>query len=107
MQFGNNNFSHYFTIQRDTSPFLFVFDDFEQNLETDTEQTVKKSALDILTAVLSAIRKTGSESKLIMLYECASAREVSEEGVMDWLDREGLRDPNYVLGVLLNNLEKK
>ena len=41
-----------------------------------------------------------------MLYECATAREVSEEGLMDWLDREGLRNPDYVLGVLLGSLEK-
>ena len=26
--------------------------------------------------------------------------------IMDWLDREGLRDSDYVLGVLLSNLEK-
>ncbi|MFN8445332.1 MAG: tetratricopeptide repeat protein [Caldilineaceae bacterium] len=47
---------------------LIVFDDFEHNLELDQSgrPIVKPAALTILTAILHAIRETGSESRVIV-----------------------------------------
>ena len=47
------------------SPVLFVFDDFEQNLEFNAsgQHLVKPEALLILTTLLHAIRDTGSDSR--------------------------------------------
>jgi tetratricopeptide (TPR) repeat protein len=47
---------------------LFVFDDFEQNLDEDGSggHRLKPEALTVLTAVLSAIRQEGSRSRFIV-----------------------------------------
>jgi tetratricopeptide (TPR) repeat protein len=49
-----------------TQPFIFVLDDFEQNLEASGGGYVAKSApLEIMKSLLTAIRETGSESRVI------------------------------------------
>ncbi len=49
-------------------PALFVFDDFEQNLDPDGSggYKVKPEALEILSALLAAIRETASRSRVIV-----------------------------------------
>ncbi|MGH9842895.1 MAG: CHAT domain-containing protein, partial [Blastocatellia bacterium] len=48
-------------------PALFVFDDFEQNLDADGGgYRVKPDALEILTGLLRAIRETGSPCRVIV-----------------------------------------
>jgi CHAT domain-containing protein len=49
-------------------PALLIFDDFEQNLEEDANGgwQLKKDALDILTALLAAIRNTRSDSRVLI-----------------------------------------
>ncbi len=50
------------------TPALFVFDDFEQNLEPDAGDgyQVKPAALTVLTALLAAIRETNARSRVIV-----------------------------------------
>lgn len=50
-----------------STPVLFVFDDFEQNLEPDASGGYRCRAepLEVLRAVLAAIRETSSESRVI------------------------------------------
>jgi hypothetical protein len=50
-----------------TQPAIFVFDDFEQNLDASGEgYVVKPVALEILKSLMTAIRETGSESRVIV-----------------------------------------
>ena len=50
-----------------TQPALFVFDDFEQNLDASgSGQIARPAPLAILTALLTAIRDTNSESRAIV-----------------------------------------
>ncbi|MBT9096432.1 tetratricopeptide repeat protein [Methylovulum psychrotolerans] len=45
---------------------LFVFDDFEQNFRADDYQNVEPIAYEIITALLTAIRQTGSPSRVLI-----------------------------------------
>ena len=49
-------------------PALLIFDDFEQNLEPDVSGgwQLKKEALDVLTALLAAIRHMRSDSRVLI-----------------------------------------
>ncbi len=45
---------------------LFVFDDFEQNFIKDNHQQLEAGASQIITALLKAIRETGSPSRVLI-----------------------------------------
>ncbi len=65
-------------------PALFVFDDFEHNLEAD-RRTIKPAALEILTALLSAIHDTASDSRVIVTcryqFALSGNARLHEEGL--------------------------
>ncbi|WP_211299209.1 tetratricopeptide repeat protein, partial [Methylovulum psychrotolerans] len=52
---------------------LFVFDDFEQNFRADDYQNVDPTAYAIITALLTAIRQTGSPSRVLITSRYAVA----------------------------------
>jgi len=52
---------------------LFVFDDFEQNFRADDYQNVDVTAYEIITALLAAIRQTGSPSRVLITSRYAVA----------------------------------
>ncbi|ASF47750.1 tetratricopeptide repeat protein [Methylovulum psychrotolerans] len=52
---------------------LFVFDDFEQNFRADDYQNVEPIAYGIITALLTAIRQTGSPSRVLITSRYAVA----------------------------------
>ena len=51
-----------------TSPVLFVFDDFEHNLDdsADGSKVLKPAALDVLTVLLDAVRRSGSACRVLI-----------------------------------------
>jgi tetratricopeptide (TPR) repeat protein len=50
-----------------TQSLIFVFDDFEQNLEAAGDgYVVKPAALEVLKSLMTAIRETNSESRVIL-----------------------------------------
>ncbi len=75
-------------------PALFVFDDFEQNLESDGAggYRVKPEALEILTALLAAIRETASPSRVIVTsryrFPLPGPARLYEEGLESLSDAE-------------------
>jgi len=83
-----------------TSPVLFVFDDFECNVDIGREETqatrhphqVEPKALGVLQALLAAIRKTHSESRVIVTsrysFEVPGPATLHEESL------ESLRGPD-------------
>jgi tetratricopeptide (TPR) repeat protein/CHAT domain-containing protein len=67
-------------------PVLFVLDDFEQNLEGSGGGYIAKSVpLEILKSLLTAIRETGSESRVIVTsrykFPLPSPLKLREEGL--------------------------
>jgi hypothetical protein len=69
-----------------TQPFLFILDDFEQNLEASGGGYISKSVpLEILKSLLTAIRETNSESRVIITsrykFPLPSPLRLREEGL--------------------------
>jgi tetratricopeptide (TPR) repeat protein len=76
-----------------TRPVIFVFDDFEQNLEeSGAGYIVKPVALEILRSLLTAIRETSSESRVIVTsrytFPLPSPLRLWEEGLETLRDGE-------------------
>ena len=52
-------------------PFLFILDDFERNLEPrEGHHILKSEVVPILSALISAIRETGTEHRIIITCRC-------------------------------------
>ena len=69
-----------------TQPVLFILDDFEQNLEASGSGHISKSVpLEILKSLLTAIRETNSESRVIVTsrykFPLPSPLRLREEGL--------------------------
>ncbi|MGH9851223.1 MAG: CHAT domain-containing protein, partial [Blastocatellia bacterium] len=75
-------------------PSLFIFDDFEQNLDPDGSggYRVKPEALEILTALLAAIRETNSPSRVVVTsryrFPLPGPAKLYEEGLESLSDAE-------------------
>lgn len=75
-------------------PALFVFDDFEQNLDPDGGggYRVKPEAMEVLTALLAAIRETASASRVIVTsryrFPLPGPARLYEEGLESLSDAE-------------------
>ena len=67
-------------------PFLFIFDDFEWNLEPREGRYILKSeVVPILSALISAIRETGTEHRIII-----TCRYCFDSELLDFFYEQGL-----------------